>query len=61
MGSGIAVVKAYCEEGGISGKVGISDRVGISSRVGIGASFGKNVFGPSIVYSRGVGKWALPR
>ena len=55
-GSGIAVVKACCKEGGIGGRVGISDRVGISGRAGIGASSSKDVFGPSIVYSRGVGE-----
>ncbi len=46
--------------------------VGISGRVDIGASSSKDIFGPSrvplllygalsIVYSGGVGKWALPR
>ena len=55
-GSSIAVVKAYREEGGIGGKVGISDRVGIGGRAGIGASSGKDVFGPSMVYSGGVGE-----
>ena len=56
MGSGVAVVRACREEGGIGGKVGISDRVGIGGRAGIGASFGKDVFGPSMVYSGGVGE-----
>ena len=55
-GSSVAVVRAYREEGSISGKVGIGDRVGIGGRVGIGASSGKDVFGPSIVYSGGVGE-----
>ena len=52
---------------GISAKVGIGTGVGIGARVGIGASPGKDIFGPfwmpllasSIVYSGGVGKWAL--
>ena len=50
MGSGIAVVGACREEGGIGGIVGIGDRVSI------GASSGKDVFGPSMVYSGGVGE-----
>ena len=56
MGSGVAVVRACCEEGGIGSRVGISNRVGISGRVGIGASSSKDVFGLSMVYSRGVGE-----
>ena len=56
MGSGIAVVKACREEGGISNKVGISDRVDIGGSVGIGASSGKDIFRLSIVYSGGVGE-----
>jgi len=68
----MAVVGAYREKGGISGRVGISGsvgisgRVGISSRAGIGASSSKDVFRPSkvpllygalsIVYSGGVGE-----
>ena len=55
-GSGVAVVKAYREEGGIGGRVGIGDRVGIGSKAGIGASSGKDVFGLSMVYSGEVGK-----
>ena len=55
-GSGVAIVRAYRKEGGIGGRVGIGDKVGISGRAGIGASSGKDVFGPSIVYSEGVGK-----
>ena len=55
-GSGVAVVKACRKEGGISGKVGIGDKVGIGGRAGIGASSGKDVFGPSMVYSGGVGE-----
>ena len=55
-GSGVAVVKACREEGGISGKVGISNRVGIGGRAGIRANSSKDIFGPSIVYSEGVGK-----
>ena len=43
-GSGLAIVNAYREEGGISGKVGIR------------ASSGKDIFGPSMVYSGGVGE-----
>ena len=57
MGSGMTVVGACREKGGIGAGVGIS------SRVGIGASSSKDVFRPlllfgalSIVYSRGVGK-----
>ena len=59
-GSGVAVVGAYREKGGIGG------RVGISGRVGIGASSGKDVFrlyrapllyrALSVVYSGGVGE-----
>ena len=56
MGNSIAVVRAYREKGGISGKIGISDRVGISSRVGIKASSSKDIFRPSIIYNKGVGE-----
>ena len=56
MGSSVAVVRACREEGGIGGKVGIGDRVGIGSKAGIGTSSGKDVFRPSMVYSRGVGE-----
>jgi hypothetical protein len=38
MGSGVAIVKAYCKEGGIS------NRVGISSKVDIEASSNKDAF-----------------
>ena len=55
-GSGVAIVRACREEGGISGKVGIGNRVGIGGKAGIGASSGKDVFGPSMVYSGGVGE-----
>ena len=55
-GSGVAVVRACREEGGIGGKVGIGNKVGISGRAGIKTSSGKDVFGPSIVYSGGVGE-----
>jgi len=66
-GSGIAVVGACREKGGIGGRVGIGGKVGISGRVGIGASSSKDVFrlsrlplllyrALSIVYSEGVGK-----
>ena len=55
-GSGVAVVRACREKGGIGGRVGIGDRVGIGGRVSIGASSGKDVFRPSIVYSEGVGE-----
>ena len=70
-GSDVAVVGACCEKGGIGGRVSIRGRVGISGRAGIGASLSKDIFGPSgvtfllhralsMVYSRGVGEWALP-
>ena len=60
-GSNITIVRAYCEKGGIKG------RVGISSRVGIGVSPSKDIFGLSrvtlllhralsVVYSKGVSK-----
>ena len=55
-GSGVAVVRACREEGGIGGRVGIGDRVGIGGKAGIGASSSKDVFGPSMVYSGGVGE-----
>ena len=66
-GSDVAVVRAYCEKGGINSKVGIRGRVGIGGRAGIGASPSKDIFGLSgvtlllhralsVVYSRGVGK-----
>ena len=55
-GSGVAVVRACREESGISGKVGIGDKIGIGGKVGIEASSGKDIFGPSIVYSKGVGE-----
>ena len=58
-GSSVAVIRACREEGSISNRVGIGDRVGIGGRVGIRASSGKDVFRPSMVYSRGVGEWAL--
>ena len=59
--SGVAIVGAYREKGGISA------RVGIGGKVGIGVSFNKDAFRPSrvffllhgvlsIVYSGGVGK-----
>ena len=38
MGSGVAVVRAYCKGGSIG------------TRVGIGAGFGKDIFGPSRMY-----------
>ena len=66
-GSGVAVVGACREKGGIGGRIGTGDRVGIGGRVSIGASSGKDVFGPygvplllhgasSVVYSGGVGE-----
>ena len=65
IGSNIAVVRA-CHK-----KSGISARVGIGSKVGIGVSSSKDIFRPfrvpfllykalSIVYSKGVSKWASP-
>ena len=50
MGSDVVIVGAYYK------KSGISNRVGIGGRVGIGVSLGKNIFGLSIIYSRGVGE-----
>ena len=71
-GSNVAIVRAYHRKNSISGKVGIGGGVGISSRVDIEASPGKDIFRPSrvtlllhralsVVYNRGVNKWALPR
>jgi len=61
-----------CREGACRKGGGIGSRVGIGGRVGIGAISGKDVFRPSevplllygassVVYSGGVGEWALPR
>ena len=55
-GSSVAVVRACRKEGSINSRVGISNRVGIGGRAGIGANSSKDVFGPSMVYSRGVGE-----
>ena len=71
MGSGMVVVGACHKKSGISSRVGSSCRVYIGGKVGIEASSNKDVFrlyivplllygALSVVYSRGVGKWALP-
>ena len=61
-GSGVAIIRTCCEEGGIGSKIGIGNKIGIGGRVGIGgragieASSSKDIFRLSIVYSRGVGE-----
>ena len=61
---------AYRKKSGISSKVGLRGKVGISGKAGIGVSSSKDIFRLfrvplllystlSVVYSGGVGKWAL--